>query len=110
MRVAKGLAATSMVVMAAMLVHGFTEGRFWEEGGVLTSIPWGRVSLADVYVGFALFGGWVAFREPSKPRAAVWIISILVLGNMVSGLYALVALGESRGSWPRFWLGHRAER
>jgi hypothetical protein len=108
MRIAKGLAFAGMVVMAAILVYGFAQGRFWEEGRVLTTLPWGRVSLADVYVGFALFSGWVAFRERSIARAGVWIVSILVLGNVVSSFYALTALVESRGSWTRFWLGHRA--
>jgi len=78
-------------------------------GRGLLSMPWGIVSLVDVYVGFTLFSGWVVFREPSRLRALLWVILVMVLGSFVAGLYAFLALQASTGDWRRFWLGRRAE-
>jgi hypothetical protein len=73
------------------------------------SIPWGIVSLVDVYVGFILFSGWIVFREESLVVASIWVISIMILGFFIASLYALLALQSSGGDWNRFWMGFRAE-
>jgi hypothetical protein len=107
MRIAMGAVAVAGLIMACVLIYGFTQGDFWAEGSVLTSMPWGVVSLVDVYVGFFLFGGWVLFRETSAGRATLWVILILTLGNLISCLYVLLALRQCRGDWKRFWFGRR---
>lgn len=108
MGAARAALALGAVVMAAALFYGFTRGGGWAEVAALVEHPWFNVSLVDVYVGFALFGGWVAYRERSPARAVLWIVLILVLGNLVSCLYALLALQGSGGDWHRFWMGRRA--
>jgi hypothetical protein len=70
-------------------------------------MPWGIVSLVDLYVGFALFAGWIIYREQSPLRAAVWTVLLMVLGFFIGSLYVLVALYTSRGDWTRFWQGER---
>ena len=52
MKIAKLVAAVGLLAMGAALVYGFTVGDFAGEGSVLLSMPWGVVSLVDVYVGF----------------------------------------------------------
>jgi uncharacterized membrane protein len=101
------LAGAGFAVMAVALAYGFGRGEFRREGGELLRLAWGQVALVDVYVGFALFGGWVAFRERSAARAAVWIVLVLGLGNLVSCFYVLIALKRSRGDWNVFWRGAR---
>jgi hypothetical protein len=90
-----------------MLIYGFTAGDFSGEGSTLLRMPWGQVSLVDVYVGFMLFSGWVVYREKSVLRSILWILAIVILGNFTASLYALVALYRSGGDWKRFWLGRR---
>ena len=109
MTIAKIVAALGALAMAGILIYGFTVGDFGGEGAVLLSMPWGIVSLVDVYVGFILFSCWIAYREKSVVRSIVWIVMVMVLGNLTASLYALIALLTSRGDWKRFWLGHRAE-
>ncbi|MBE7559525.1 DUF1475 family protein [bacterium] len=92
-------------MMACVLGYGFGWGDFFAEGRVLFSMPWGVVSLVDVYVGFLLLGGWIWFRESSRVMAVAWILLILCLGNLISCLYVLVALRQSRNDWRRFWMG-----
>ncbi len=108
--VAKVVAVLGLAAMTAVLIYGFTVGDFGEEGSVLLSMPWGIVSIVDLYVGFTLFSGWIIYREKSPVRSIVWVILMMVLGNFTASLYALIALITSRGDWERFWLGNRVDK
>jgi hypothetical protein len=110
MRIAKAIALLGLLAMTAVLVYGFTVGDFAEEGKQLLSMPWGIVSLVDLYVGFALFSGWIVYREKSVMRSIIWVVLMAVLGFWTASLYTLIALQSSGGDWQRFWMGHRAER
>ena len=69
MRIAKLVALSCLLAMTAVLIYGFTVGDFSGEGQVLLSMPWGIVSLVDLYVGFILFSGWIIYREKSLVRS-----------------------------------------
>lgn len=107
MKVAKFIALLGLLAMAGVLVYGFTVGDFSGEGQVLLAMPWGIVSLVDLYVGFALFSCWIAYRERSPVLATVWIVLMMVLGSFTASLYTLIALQTSGGDWRRFWMGAR---
>jgi hypothetical protein len=108
MRIAKLIAWLGLIAMTAVLVYGFTVGDFGGEGAKLLAMPWGIVSLVDLYVGFVLFSCWIVYRERSAVRAAPWVLAILVLGFWAGSLYALLALYRCGGDWRRLWLGRRA--
>lgn len=110
MRAAIVLAALAALGMVVLIGRALAEGSFWQEGSVLFALVWGKVTLADLYVGFALFSGWVIFREKHLATALAFVVLVLTLGNAFTAAYVLVALLRSRGSWARFWLGHRSER
>jgi len=105
MRIAKAIAFLGFLSMTGILVYGFTVGDFATEGSQLLSMPWGIVSLVDLYVGFALFSGWIVYRERSAARSAIWIVLMLVLGFWTASLYTWLALQSSQGDWRRFWMG-----
>jgi hypothetical protein len=109
MKIAKVVSLLGTLAMAGALIYGFTVGDFAAEGNVLLSMPWGIVSLVDVYVGFILFSGWVVYREKSLTRSIVWVLFIMVLGNFTAGLYTFLALQTSGGDWRKFWMGRRLE-
>ena len=71
------------------------------------ALPWGIVSLVDLYVGFTLFAGWIIYREQSWPRSLVWIVLLMTLGFFTGALYTFIALQTSEGDWDRFWQGAR---
>ncbi len=106
MRTATILGCIGFVTMAAALTYGFFVGDFWGEGRVLTHLPWGQISLLDVYTGFALFSGWVIYRERRWTTSAVWVLLFLLLGNVMTCLYLLTAIRQSRGDWTKFWNGY----
>jgi hypothetical protein len=97
-----------LVTMTAAITYGLVAGDFWGEGRVIMRMPWGVISVIDVYAGGALFAGWIAARERSVLRTAGWVVAIFVLGNFATSLYALVALQSSRGDATLFWLGPHA--
>ena len=109
MIIAKLVALLGLLAMTAVLIYGFTVGDFSGEGQVLLSMPWGIVSLVDVYVGFILFSGWIVYREKSLVRSMVWVCLMMVLGSFTASLYTLIALQTSGGDWRRFWMGSRRD-
>ena len=108
MRAVKLIALLGLLAMAGALIYGFVVGDFGGEGRVLLSMPWGIVSLVDLYVGFILFSGWILYREGLTVKAIIWVILMMVLGFFTGALYAFLALQSSGGDWRKFWLGEKA--
>jgi hypothetical protein len=106
MKIAKGIALLCLLAMMGVLIYGFTVGDFADEGRQLLSLPWGIVSLVDLYAGFTLFSCWIVYRERSLIRSIVWVILMMVLGFFTASLYTLIALQTSDGDWDRFWKGN----
>ena len=107
MRIAKFIALAGLMAMTAILVYGFTVGNFSAEGAKLLAMPWGIVSLVDLYVGFALFSCWIVFREKAWLPSVFWVVMMMVLGFWTGALYTFLALQTSGGDWKRFWYGKR---
>jgi hypothetical protein len=105
MKIAKAVALLGFLAMTGILIYAFATGNFTQEGRALLSMPWGIVSLVDLYVGFVLFSGWIVYREKSLARSIVWILLMMVLGFFTASLYTLIALQTSGGDWTRFWMG-----
>lgn len=108
MKLAKVISLLGVLAMTAVLIYGFTIGDFSGEGSQLLSMPWGIVSLVDLYTGFVLFSGWIIYREKSLPVAIVWTIAMMVLGFFAGSLYTFIALQTSGNDWRKFWMGKHA--
>ncbi|MBN2119281.1 MAG: DUF1475 family protein [Anaerolineales bacterium] len=108
MRFAKIISLLGLLAMTAVLIYGFTVGDFFVEGSQLMSMPWGIVSLVDLYTGFILFSAWIIYRERSLPVAILWTVAMMTLGFFAGSLYAFIALQNSGDDWRKFWLGKNA--
>ena len=108
MKIAKIVSVLGMLAMTSVLIYGFTFGDFFGEGSQLFAMPWGIVSLVDLYTGFTLFSAWIIYREKSLPVAILWTIAMMTLGFFAGSLYAFVTLQSSNGDWRKFWLGKHA--
>ncbi len=97
---AAGIALTMYLVAASL------HGDLGTEGRRLLDLAWGRVLLVDVYAGMVLFAGWIAWREVPG-FAAIWIVALLLLGNVVACIYLLRAWWSARGDGDAFWHGRR---
>ena len=108
----RGVTALALIGFLIMLVSistAFIVGDFSAEGSIIFSLAWGKVSLIDVYIGFLIFSGWIIYRERSLGRLVMWVILMMIFGNMTACFYILLALRQSRGDWTRFWLGDRVK-
>jgi hypothetical protein len=85
-----GWAVTAVMVVA--IVYGFANGEFGAEASAIWALPWGKVSLIDLYAGLAIFGGWIALRESSPFRIVLWWAALAVLGNLAAGVYLVWAM------------------
>jgi hypothetical protein len=108
MRIAKIIALAGLLAMTVVLIYGFTSGDFGAEGAKLLAMPWGIVSLVDLYVGFSLFSCWIVFREKALLPSLLWVVLMMTLGFWAGALYTLIALQRSGNDWRRFWFGNRA--
>ncbi|MDH5503028.1 MAG: DUF1475 domain-containing protein [Acidimicrobiia bacterium] len=99
-----GLGATAIMVVA--LAVAFATGDFASEGSQILGLPWGRMSLVDLYIGAALIGGWIAHRERSWPRILAWWLALIVLGHLASAIYVVAAAKST--DWTTFWSGSNA--
>jgi hypothetical protein len=108
MKIIKVISLLGLLAMTAVLIYGFTVGDFASEGTRLLTMPWGIVSMVDLYVGFILFSCWIVFRERSAARSILWVVLMMVLGFWAGALYTFIASQTSGGDWNRFWKGRRA--
>lgn len=105
MRLVKAVSLLGLLAMTVAIANGFINGNFGAEGSLLLRMPWGVVSLVDLYTGFILFSGWIIYRERVWWHAAIWVALMMVLGFWTASLYVLLAAQGSGGDWQRFWLG-----
>jgi len=76
-----GLALLGLILWAAFYLADL-HGGVLEQFGVIVSLPWGVVSIADLYIGFVLFAVLVFLTERSWITALLWAAPIFVLGNV----------------------------
>ena len=105
MRLAKVVSIIGILAMTGIITWAFLTGDFASEGSKLLKMPWGIVSLVDLYVGFILFSMWIIYREKIVLSTIIWVVLILTLGFFTGSLYVFVTLQKSKGNWQRFWHG-----
>lgn len=108
MKIAKLISLLGVLAMSVVLIYAFTLGDFFREGSQLASMPWGIVSLVDLYTGFTLFSAWIIYREKSLLVGILWTIAVMSLGFFAGSVYAFMKLQASGGDWKKFWLGQHA--
>lgn len=86
-----GLALLGMIFWAAFAKVDL-HGGFAEQFSVVTALPWGVVSLVDLYLGFFLFATLVFLTERSLLRAALWAAPVFLLGNVWAAAWFVLRL------------------
>ena len=54
--------------------------------------PWVIATLFDAYFGFITFYLWVCYKENSMIARLLWLIGIMLLGNIAMAIYVLIQL------------------
>ncbi len=76
----QALSALGALLMGSVILWAVSAGGGGEQLRALTSMPWGVVSLVDLYTGFSLFSGWIWFREAHSGTALGWTVAMMCLG------------------------------
>lgn len=93
MRAIRWTSTAAVTLMCAVIFYGIVVGDFGEEFGIMASIPWGRVSLVDLYLALLVGGSWIAWRERSALASMVWLVIVAALGSLALAIYI------ARASW-----------
>ena len=84
-----------LVVFATMLaVTGWASAHvaLWSIPASVSGHPWFVATLCDAYWGFLTFYLWIVYREPVWAVRGLWLVAVLLLGNMAMAAYALTVL------------------
>lgn len=61
----------------------------WNTPRAVATHPWFIATLFDTYFAFLTFYAWAAYKETSKAARVLWLIAILLLGNIAMAIYML---------------------
>ena len=83
------------IVLVAMLCVTSWASNFvalWKMPRAVATHPWFIATLFDTYFAFLTFWAWVAYKETSNVARVVWLLAILLLGNIAMAIYMLSEL------------------
>jgi predicted permease len=86
------LRIASMLVFVSMLaVTGWASGvvALWKMPREVATHPWFIATLFDTYFAFLTFYVWVAYKETSRLARLLWLLAILLLGNIAMAAFLL---------------------
>ena len=83
--------AFSLVVVSMLCVTSWASSQcaLWKMPHELVAHPWFIATMFDCYFGFLTFYVWLAYRERSLAARVLWLVAILLLGNIAMASYVL---------------------
>ena len=78
-----------LIAMLAVTSWASTIVALWKTPRAVATHPWFIATLFDTYFAFLTFYAWVAYKETSIVARFVWLIAILLLGNIAMAIYML---------------------
>jgi len=78
------------IAFTALIGWASVRGDFGAEFAAITAMPWGQVSLADLYLGFLLYGFAVWVVEKDLKTRLLWAVPVIFLGNAWSLVWVAV--------------------
>jgi hypothetical protein len=84
----------SVILVAMLCVTTWASSivALWETPRAVATHPWFVATLFDTYFAFLTFYCWVAYKERSNVARVLWLLGILLLGNIAMAIYVLIAL------------------
>jgi len=84
----------SVVLVSMLIVTGWASSKvaLWKTPREVVTHPWFIATLFDTYWGFLTFYTWLAYKETSNLARGLWLVAILLLGNIAMASYLLIHL------------------
>ena len=102
MTITKFISYFITVSMAGVIIWAQGEVSIFDSS--IPSMPWGIVSLVDLYSGFILFSLWIFYKENLLP-AIFWTFFVMTLGSFTIALYIIYSIKNSDGNIQKFFMG-----
>lgn len=93
------LRIAAIFVLLSMLCVTTWAGDFvalWKMPREVATHPWFIATLFDTYFAFLAFWAWVAYKETTALARGLWLLAILLLGNIAMSIYVLRELFRVR--------------
>jgi hypothetical protein len=87
MSFARGLIIAGAVLLSGLIIWAGLSAPFWASFAAITAMPWGVVTLVDLYLGFICAAILVVILEQNRVAVLLIIALIFVLGNVVTALW-----------------------
>ncbi|WP_009958809.1 DUF1475 family protein [Verrucomicrobium spinosum] len=81
-----------LVSMLSVTIWASTQCALWKVPREVATHPWFIATLFDAYWGFLTFYIWVFYLERRILARVLWLVAILLLGNIAMAVYALIRL------------------
>jgi len=81
-----------LVTMLCATSWAGTQCALWKTPQAVLTHPWFIATLFDCYFGFLTFYVWLAYKEPGWLARGLWLVAILLLGNIAMAVYMLITL------------------
>ena len=80
-----------IVLLSMLAVTGWASVQcsLWKTPRAVVTHPWFIATLFDTYWGFLTFYCWVFYKESSWAKRMIWLVAILLLGNIAMATYVL---------------------
>lgn len=78
-----------LIAMLCVTTWASSSVALWDTPRAVATHPWFIATLFDTYFGFLTFYCWVAYKESTNIARVVWLIAILLLGNIAMAAYML---------------------
>ncbi|MEN9576104.1 MAG: hypothetical protein RL514_3959 [Verrucomicrobiota bacterium] len=82
-------AAFVLVAMLAVTTWASLQVPLWETPRAVATHPWFIATLFDTYFAFLTFYVWLAYKETANLARVLWLLAILLLGNIAMAIYLL---------------------
>lgn len=80
-RTVRGLLFVSGLGFLLMIVHAGLNASLFDQGPVIGGLIWGKVTLVDLYLGFAVALVLLWYLEPRRLYVVIFGLLFLFLGN-----------------------------
>ena len=81
-----------LIAMLGVTTWASSVVALWETPRAVATHPWFIATLFDTYFAFLTFYCWVAYKETSNIARVLWLLAILLLGNLAMAVYMLRVL------------------
>ncbi|MBL9133727.1 MAG: DUF1475 family protein [Verrucomicrobiaceae bacterium] len=84
----------ALVLLSMLAVTGWAgvQCALWKTPREVVTHPWFIATLFDTYWAFLTFYCWLAYKEVSWLARALWLVAILLLGNIAMAVHMLIQL------------------